>query len=104
MDIHRDGNFIEAGVWFVIVALVFLKRRRSSAIVRSVLLLLAVTLAVFGGSDIVEAHTGAWWKPWWLFVWKAICVAVLLFGFMKYFRLSKAERGKKQEGINVAAK
>lgn len=70
MDIERDGNLIEAGVWF----------------------LLAITLAVFGGSDLVEARTGAWWKPWWLFVWKAACVVVLLLAFIRYYRLTKGQK------------
>ena len=39
--------------------------------------LAAVTFFLFGGSDAVELHTGTWWKPWWLFTWKAACVVVL---------------------------
>lgn len=37
-----------------------------------------ITLILFGVSDWIELSTGAWWKPWWLFVWKAICVVSLL--------------------------
>lgn len=45
--------------------------------VAAVLLLIA-----FGASDWVEATTGAWYRPWWLFVWKALCVVTLAaFGF-----------------------
>jgi hypothetical protein len=29
---------------------------------------------VFGVSDVIEAQTGAWWHPWWLFAMKALCV------------------------------
>lgn len=32
----------------------------------------------FAGSDAVELTTGAWWRPWWLLVWKAACVVGLL--------------------------
>jgi hypothetical protein len=32
----------------------------------------------FGISDFVEIHTGGWYKPWWLFAWKAACVCGLL--------------------------
>ena len=29
---------------------------------------------------IVEANTGnEWWHPWWLVLWKAGCVCILLF-------------------------
>jgi len=34
---------------------------------------------LFSGSDAMTITTGAWWRPWWLFVWKATCV-VTLFG------------------------
>jgi hypothetical protein len=37
----------------------------------------AVAFLAFAASDAVELRTGAWWRPWWLFAWKAACVAVL---------------------------
>jgi hypothetical protein len=39
---------------------------------------LAVLLILFGVSDLIERHTGAWWRPWWLLLWKAVCVIGLL--------------------------
>ena len=36
-----------------------------------------VTLLLFAGSDAVEFTTGAWWKPWWLLLWKVLCVICL---------------------------
>ena len=89
MDLERDGNLLEAGVWFLLAVVLFLYSFRRERRLRSTLWLLSVTLAVFGGSDLVEARTGAWWTPWWLFVWKAVCVAALLFGFVRYYRLMK---------------
>ncbi len=100
MDIERDGNFIEAGVWCVAAALVFWKAFRSPVIFRRTLVALGITVAVFGGSDIVEAHTGAWWRPWWLFVWKGACVIALLFLFVRYFQLHKADTLKGRKEIN----
>ncbi len=91
MDIERDGNLIEAGVWFLLALVLAVYALRRERRLRSTFFLLAVTLAVFGGSDLVEARTGAWWKPWWLFVWKAVCVAVLLLGFVRYYRLMKGQ-------------
>ncbi|MEO2036287.1 MAG: hypothetical protein ABGZ35_29790, partial [Planctomycetaceae bacterium] len=46
----------------------------SDRTVRRHLLAAAVTFLLFSGSDAVEIQTGAWWRPWWLFVWKAGCV------------------------------
>lgn len=89
MDLERDGNLLEAGVWFFLAVVLFLYSFRRERRLRSTLWLLAVTLAVFGGSDLMEARTGAWWTPWWLFVWKVVCVAALLFGFVRYYRLTK---------------
>ena len=92
MDRERDGNLIEAGVWFVLALALFVHALRVEQRVRPTLFLIVVTLAVFGGSDLVEARTGAWWKPWWLFVWKALCVIALLLGFLRYFRIQKSKR------------
>ena len=37
-----------------------------------------IAFLLFGFSDYVEAHTGAWWRPWWLLFWKGACLAVFL--------------------------
>lgn len=89
MDLERDGNLIEAGVWFLLAIILFIHAIRSARRLWPTLFILVVTLAIFGASDLVESRTGAWWKPWWLFVWKAVCVVVLFIGFVRYFRLTK---------------
>ncbi len=33
---------------------------------------------IFAATDWVELQTGAWWRPWWLLVWKASCCLGLL--------------------------
>ena len=91
MDLARDGNLIEAGVWFVLALVLLVWAVRVEKCYRPTLLTLAVTIAVFGVSDLVEARTGAWWKPWWLFVWKAACVVIMFLGFLHYFRMRKAK-------------
>ena len=91
MDLERDGNLIEAGVWFLLAIILLIHALRSERRLRRTLLVLVITLAVFGVSDLVESRTGAWWKPWWLFVWKAACVAMLCFGFVRYYRMQKSK-------------
>jgi hypothetical protein len=69
------SNRIEAALWSLI-ALVFLttalRTQKRDAYAASIAFL------AFGISDIVESHTGAWWRPWWLLVWKGLCLLMLL--------------------------
>jgi len=83
--VFETANTIEAAFW-VIVGLLFaacaIARRRAAGASA----VAAVTFVLFGASDIVETTTGAWWKPWWLFCWKAACVLSMLILLAKYWR------------------
>ena len=37
---------------------------------------------LFGISDFVEVGTGTWWRPWWLIIWKAACIGVLVLSYV----------------------
>jgi hypothetical protein len=66
-------NFLEAILWLSIAAgfaVVFCRRRKNPRL----MLAAGLLFFAFGISDFVEIHTGAWYKPWWLFAWKAACV------------------------------
>ncbi|MCC7291024.1 MAG: hypothetical protein IT449_03060 [Phycisphaerales bacterium] len=98
-SLHTTGNYWEAGFWgvaalgFSVAAL----RRRDRA--RRMLVAGALTLAAFGGSDLVEVHTGAWWRPWWLLGWKAACVGALVLLYREYRKLmAGAEENKRKPG------
>ena len=70
-------NHLEAGLWCAIgLAFAVVGVRASGRTNRRCYLLAAVFLA-FGVSDIVEAQTGAWWRPWWLLAWKVGCLYVM---------------------------
>lgn len=74
-------NRIEAGFWIVIgivIALVGIHKARR----RGFGVIAAATFFVFGLSDLVETRTGAWWRPWWLFAWKTVCVLNFLLLFV----------------------
>src|SRR4051812_337212 len=77
------GNYVESCVWAGIGVVALVKRNSRWS------LLLGVTLIVFGISDIVEAHTGAWYDPWWLFVWKALCVLLVLVSGFRVLRIRR---------------
>jgi hypothetical protein len=86
-DEFRFLNFVEAAFWIVVAVIAVAIGARRPGRVRRRCFLLAATLIPFGLSDVVETGTGAWWRPWWLFVWKAACVAVLLALLVEhYFR------------------
>jgi hypothetical protein len=52
----------------------------------------AATLIAFGVSDVIEIQTGAWWRPWWLLVWKGLCIAVLVSLFWQWRAKHRKER------------
>lgn len=80
----RFGNYIEAGLWIVLGIGAAVWSRRIAGAARADLLVLALDLVAFGLSDVVEAQTGAWWKPLWLLAWKGICLLVMLILLARY--------------------
>jgi hypothetical protein len=69
------ANYLEAGVW---LTMSIFSATRAARTKRASLWLLALALLLFAASDVVEAQTGAWYRPWWLLLWKGVCVIVFL--------------------------
>ncbi len=89
-DLHEVVNYIEAGLWGLIaVAFMVTGIRRSDQ--RATCLIAALVFLAFGLSDLVEVRTGAWWRPWWLLAWKALCLAVMLSLWMQHLRRGRRE-------------
>jgi hypothetical protein len=88
----KQSNCVEASFWIAIAAAVLLWARRRRAL-GPVTYVLAATLVLFGVSDLVEAQTGAWWRPWWLLVWKGMCLAVFV-GLLVRARRARVQRGE----------
>ena len=84
MTAFELANYVESGVWTAVAITcgVLSTRSRRGAVYTA---LLPATLVAFGISDIVEAFTGAWWRPWWLLVWKGGCLAILLTIGVRYY-------------------
>ena len=84
--LFSGANYAEAGLW-ILVAIAFgvVAIRRAGA-ARRRCAGAAVAFLLFGVSDVVEAETGAWWRPWWLLAWKATCIAGLLALLLEYRR------------------
>ena len=70
------ANHIEAALWATLGVGFLLSTISSKR--RGVKLAAGIVLLAFGTSDWVESRTGAWYRPWWLLVWKGACLAVLL--------------------------
>ena len=85
-QIYVNGNYLEALIWFCFAIGFALNAGKTSGKTRINRLITTLNFLLFGGSDIVEVQTGAWWSPWWLFVWKASCVLSMVILFWVYLR------------------
>ncbi len=85
-DLFSVANYAEAGLWLVVAATFFVLAARARTGARSRCVLAGILFALFGLSDVVEVQTGAWWRPWWLLLWKASGV-VALAGLLVEYRL-----------------
>ncbi|MGE3308770.1 MAG: hypothetical protein AB7O66_02280 [Limisphaerales bacterium] len=71
-DLTVTGNRIEALLWFAFAAGFFIRAFRKDGGHRRLAGILALAFAAFGVSDLIEARTGAWWRPHWLMIFKAL--------------------------------
>ena len=85
MNFHQIVNAGEAVLWSVIGS-GFLWRavRNGKSKSRSRCLIAAVAFLMFGLSDVIEIRTGAWWRPWWLLLIKAVCLVTLVGLYAEY--------------------
>ena len=79
-------NYLEGALWCIIGLCFLVVAARASQRKRFRCLLLGVVLIAFGGSDVIEVKTGAWWRPWWLLMWKAGCLLILVQQFVRYLQ------------------
>ena len=89
--LFRYSNYAEAVLWMAIGAYVIVRARRRGGI-RPLHAVLAAALVLFGVSDLVETDTGAWWRPWWLLVWKGTCLLVFLIVFLVFRKQRRVEK------------
>ena len=85
-QIYVNGNYFEAFLWLGFAIGFAVNAGKTSGKTRINRLITTLIFLLFGGSDIVEVQTGAWWSPWWLFVWKASCVLSMAILFWVYLR------------------
>lgn len=78
-------NTIEGVLW-IAIGVGFLAGALRKSKSRDLLLTSAILFLGFGASDFVETTTGAWYRPWWLLVWKASTVVALVVMYVLYRR------------------
>lgn len=80
-----DFNWVEASVWLAVAACFYIHVLRHRRPLPKLALAAGLLFLLFGISDIVETRTGAWWRPWWLGVWKGSCIfgMFMAYGFFK---------------------
>jgi hypothetical protein len=84
-------NYAEIGIWCAIGTVVAAVAFRRRGAVRRDCLIASAVLYVFGVSDYAEVRAGGeWWTPWWLLLWKASCVFVLLALLLRARRRARA--------------
>jgi hypothetical protein len=91
-DFYELANRCEAGLWFVVAAALFVHSWRSPVRLRKICWTLTGAFLLFGVSDLIEAETGAWWRPLWLLALKGGCLLVIVLGFWQYQRAAKRGR------------
>ncbi|MEI8645395.1 hypothetical protein P4S60_07230 [Pseudoalteromonas sp. Hal040] len=88
MDI-AEFNYAESLFWFIIALCLLVhafKLGKSDANFRTSLIA-SIAFVAFGVSDIIEAQTGAWWRPFSLLVFKIGCIVAFLVCFIKYKKI-----------------
>ncbi len=88
-DLTVTGNRIEAVLWFLFGAGFLFRAFRTAGGHRRLAVVLALAFLAFGISDLVEARTGAWWRPLWLLLLKAGCIAVFAYGLWEHLQLRR---------------
>jgi hypothetical protein len=90
-------NLAEAGLWFVFAGIFAALALRAQGPLRRLCGGLAPAFLAFGLSDLVEARSGAWWRPWWLLVLKGACICAFLYAAWAYRRIRRGE-GRETDG------
>jgi len=86
-------NFAEGWLWTIIALVFALQANRKTNKYRKLAGLASIAFFAFGVSDFIEFTTGAWYRPWSLFVFKALCVLGFLF-LLRQYSIAKRHENK----------
>lgn len=92
-------NTVEALGWIIIGILLLLSLKKLAAnSPKKDGVVLGILFVAFGASDVVEVYSGAWWKPWWLLIWKTLNAIGLLCFTGKLYVAERASRRRNEKG------
>ena len=84
-------NYYEAALWATLALVLAISSfRLKNRAYNRLLLISAGTFILFSVSDIIEAHTGAWWRPIELLILKTFCILVFALLYRHYKIIKKA--------------
>lgn len=88
LDAAAVFNLAEAALWFLIAIVLLLRLlpQRPGPVRPRRAGWLPPAFLLFSISDLIEVHTGAWWLPWWLAVWKGGCILVFILVWLQHRR------------------
>src|SRR5579884_490521 len=89
-DVEVIGNYIEALFWILVGITVAIYGPWHGRVGKKLPLMAGLVFVLFGCSDVVEAQTGAWWRPLWLLAWKGLCLILLAVFYLRYRRHRQA--------------
>ena len=87
-----DFNYIESILWFSCAVILFvagIKTGGKHGRYFKVICFALPAFIAFGISDIIEAQTGVWWRPWSLLFLKLTCVVIIAGCYYRYHRINK---------------
>lgn len=88
MELYSYFNFLEALFWISIGCVFAFRALFFKTTPTKLYLISAVNFLLFGCSDFVEIQTGTWYKPWWLLLWKSICILGFVFIYAWYRKVN----------------
>ena len=83
-------NIAEAFFWMAIALAIAVRARRAHPDLRRIGFIVAAAFVAFAGTDLIEIKTGAWYRPLWLLVYNAVCIAFIVGCYAKYLLLRKS--------------
>ena len=73
---HETFNLVEGWFWITLAILIpLIFHKQTSGLEKAGLV---IAFVAFGISDFIEIKTGAWYRPWPLFLLKAVCLISII--------------------------